>query len=361
MQALTAQSGTIVFTVKDNTTGYRLKSSNLVLQNNKSTPFSTDRKGQAYLTLEVGWYKFEFTSSGYKNHRTYFLVEEDKKLNVNIIMDSIEHSNPTVDESSNFILEGYIIDSLTGNPLNDVGVALPHFTMKTKTDETGYYRLSTKINHFSEVPYNEITKIDIEFSKNGLIVHKTKDFLVLPTLIRKNIELNLNGIETIESYAHGFNRTTEYSDINQEGTVILSNDIIEFLTPVSCNYNSTIRVGTSCSCTTCSTVQSMSIESYVQTGLDNEWISSWASNSLKAGAVAYRSYGAYYTVNPVNANFNIASSTCNQVWGSETAQTCINAATATSGEALEKNSTLFRSEYSAENYNAPQKLDSCLR
>jgi hypothetical protein len=96
----------------------------------------------------------------------------------------------------------------------------------------------------------------------------------------------------------------------------------------------------------------MSLEAYVQSGLDNEWISSWKAASLRAGAVAYRSYGAYYVKHPVKSNFDIASTTCNQAWGSETATTTINAAKATAGVVLIKSGAIFRSEYSAENNNA---------
>jgi hypothetical protein len=96
----------------------------------------------------------------------------------------------------------------------------------------------------------------------------------------------------------------------------------------------------------------MSLEAYVQSGLDNEWISSWKAASLQAGAVAYRSYGAYYIKHPVKSNFDIASTTCNQAWGSETATSTINAAKATAGVVLIKSGAIFRSEYSAENNNA---------
>ncbi|MGD5980656.1 SpoIID/LytB domain-containing protein, partial [Xanthomonas citri pv. citri] len=56
---------------------------------------------------------------------------------------------------------------------------------------------------------------------------------------------------------------------------------------------SSIRVGTSCSGRSCSGVSVYSLEDYVAKGLDEEWIPSWHAQSLAAGAVAYRTYGAY--------------------------------------------------------------------
>jgi len=40
---------------------------------------------------------------------------------------------------------------------------------------------------------------------------------------------------------------------------------------------------------TCTSVQVYTLDTYVRLGLDDEWISSWNSNSLKAGAIAFRS------------------------------------------------------------------------
>jgi hypothetical protein len=113
-----------------------------------------------------------------------------------------------------------------------------------------------------------------------------------------------------------------------------------------------IRVGTNCSCNSCSNVTVLSLESYVRSGLDNEWISSWGANSLKAGAIAYRSYGAYHVSNPIASNFDISSTTCRQVWdGTEVASTR-NAANDTQGMVLVKNGAIAFTEYSSENNNA---------
>ena len=56
---------------------------------------------------------------------------------------------------------------------------------------------------------------------------------------------------------------------------------------------STIRVGQSCSCSSCGSVVTVSMETYTKRVLGHEWITSWDAESLKAGALAVRSYGAY--------------------------------------------------------------------
>lgn len=119
-----------------------------------------------------------------------------------------------------------------------------------------------------------------------------------------------------------------------------------------------IRVGTNCSCTSCSGVDVLSLETYVAEGLDDEWIASWGGQSLRAGSVAYRSYGAWYVNHPLNGSYDICSSTCCQTFNSDAYPSTTNAAHATAGFMLQEGGALFRSEYSAENNNLQGSL-SC--
>lgn len=117
----------------------------------------------------------------------------------------------------------------------------------------------------------------------------------------------------------------------------------------------TIRVGLSCSCWNCSSVAVMSLETYVKRGLNDEWIASWRPDSLRAGAIAYRSYGASYVGS--GGTFDICSTTCCQVNDSDTSLSTDDAVEATSGILLERNGFLFRSEYSAQNNSWDDPLD----
>ena len=132
-----------------------------------------------------------------------------------------------------------------------------------------------------------------------------------------------------------------------------SDDLVAITPPAS------IRIGTSCSCTTCSGVDVRSLEGYVESGVDNEWISSWADHSLKAGSIPYRSYGAWYVVNPISGSYDICSTTCCQAWGSTSYTAVRAAANATAGIMLERGSGILRSEYSAE-LNARLGTLSCV-
>lgn len=115
---------------------------------------------------------------------------------------------------------------------------------------------------------------------------------------------------------------------------------------------SSIRVGRSCSCRSCSTVVTVSMETYVKRVLPNEWISGWNAESLKAGAIAIRSYGASYVYAPISSSYDICDTTCCQKYGTTQYASTDNATNATAGVYLVNSSgNIARAEYSAENNN----------
>jgi hypothetical protein len=120
-----------------------------------------------------------------------------------------------------------------------------------------------------------------------------------------------------------------------------------------------IRVGRNCSCASCSTVVTVSMETYVKRVLPHEWISSWHMESLKAGAVAIRSYGAWHVYNPRAANYDICDTTCCQVYSTTQYARTDSAVDATAGLYLvDSNDNIMRAEYSAEN-NDSSGADGC--
>ncbi|QWP78168.1 hypothetical protein J5226_07160 [Lysobacter sp. K5869] len=124
-----------------------------------------------------------------------------------------------------------------------------------------------------------------------------------------------------------------------------------------------IRVGTQCSGRSCSSVSVYAFEDYVGRGLDEEWIPSWNPQSLAAGAVAYRSYAAYYVAHPVNSRYDICASTSCQAFDNDSVAATVAAAAATRGVLLTRDgaSAAF-SEYSSENnaWDDPSDGLSCV-
>lgn len=130
-----------------------------------------------------------------------------------------------------------------------------------------------------------------------------------------------------------------------------------------------IRVGyadaactTPCCTNSCSNVCTLSLETYVRRGLDSEWIASWNTQSLRAGSIAYRSYGAWRVQNPMREAFDICSSACCQVNDAGTSSSTDAAVARTPGILLTRNgSAVFSAEYSAENnsWDSPNDGLSC--
>lgn len=116
-----------------------------------------------------------------------------------------------------------------------------------------------------------------------------------------------------------------------------------------------------CCGNSCATSQVFSLETYVQKGLDNEWISSWESDSLKAGSVPFRSYGAWHAIESPYNGYDICAGPCCQAFEQTSYASTVSTAVATRGILLELNGALARSEYSAENnaWNDPDDGLSC--
>lgn len=120
-----------------------------------------------------------------------------------------------------------------------------------------------------------------------------------------------------------------------------------------------IRVGRTCSCNSCSTVVTVSMETYVKRVLPSEWISGWNAESLKAGAIAIRSYGAWYVYHPISSSYDICDTTCCQKYTTTQYTSTNNAVDATAGLYLvDGNDNIMRAEYSAEN-NDSTGADGC--
>ena len=106
----------------------------------------------------------------------------------------------------------------------------------------------------------------------------------------------------------------------------------------------------SCCTGSCTNTCVLPLETYVRRGLDSEWIASWNTQSLRAGSIAYRSYGAWRVANPIRANFDICSSACCQVNDGGTSTSTDNAIARTPGILLTRSgNTAASAEYSAEN------------
>lgn len=374
--ALINPATTIAIAVRDQETGFAVANTAVTVTgpDGATTRIQTDENGLISFDADKGKYIFSFSANGYNQIETSFKGGDETNIAADISMDRISSSMRIASDdettrqvvaANNMILSGYVRSTVTNAPI--AGATVTAGGHATISDRNGFFTVTipVPVTAIKDAVAPGVTTLRITstgfkpylLNNIRLIADKLTVKVGLTPLTSASPDQRSATTEEVETYTHGMfdrtpadeaQRTSEYlriaeADKDAESAVAVAATIA---VPTS------IRVGTSCSCTTCSAVKVMSLEAYVQSGLDNEWISSWKAASLQAGAVAYRSYGAYYVKHPVKSNFDIASTTCNQAWGSETATSTINAAKATAGVVLIKSGAIFRSEYSAENNNA---------
>ncbi|MCX7924574.1 MAG: Ig-like domain repeat protein, partial [Fimbriimonadales bacterium] len=128
-----------------------------------------------------------------------------------------------------------------------------------------------------------------------------------------------------------------------------------------------IKVGRNCGNTRtgCTSVEVYTLDTYCKGVITNEWYACWGNvrfgsesppagmESLKAGAVAVRSYGVSFVYPPINSSYDICDSTACQVFTGNQSSNGNAAVDATTRYVLLTSSNnIARSEYSAENNNA---------
>lgn len=335
---------TIAVQVKDIYTGYAVPAT-IELQNTDSTlRFNSARINTQ---LRAGNYTLIIYAPGYERQHAQYSLTENKTLGITALLTPLTGYNITAPNNS---YSFYVSDEQTGLPIAGVQVFFVKENKTAFTNESGLAVIEPSQFTDTDNPLVQPITTDIEITKQGYGAYTLKDVVPVKSAAAFQVPLSVNG-KSIE-YPHHLLNNILHEEQQLHQNLPVEETIPVALTREACNPGSTIRVGTNCNCTDCTNVTQVSLESYVQSGLDNEWISSWNTSSLRAGAIAYRSYGAWYINNPVDANYDIANTTCNQVWDATTVASCVAAANATAGIVLTNSSgDIFRSEYSAETNN----------
>lgn len=251
------------------------------------------------------------------------------------------------------LLTGVATDGATGGPLADATVQIEGGGPAVVTGHDGSYRLAYRAGPVEESGLPP--RGSLRISREGYGELRLTGIVLTGGVERLSANLYPGGSSREEPFSHKLYSSLEELALVQSAPHDEEPLAVEARAPGSgldiavVTPPASIRVGMSCSCTTCGTVDVLSLETYVRRGLNDEWISSWDGDSLRAGAIAYRSYGAYYTAHPLNANYDICSTTCCQVNDTDTSASTDAAVNATAGILLLRSGSVLRSEYSAEN------------
>jgi len=242
-------------------------------------------------------------------------------------------------------LAGWVSDRETRGPVEGAVISVNHHAVQARSNAQGYYEL------FLPAPVIRsglLAPVFVRVEAAGHSALTIADRLLAAGSARLNIVL---GEAPIQAGGH-----------RQLQSLMPGPDSsgIERVLPPRLGQGdappSSITVGfADASCTqrccsgNCPNSCSMTLEDYVRRGLPKEWIASWNFDALAAGAVAYRSYGAWHVLNPPHTAYDICSSACCQVNEPGTQANTNAAVAATAGLMLKRDGQIFRSEYSAQN------------
>ncbi len=307
-------------------------------ENGKTFYYKTDKTGRALIPAQ-GKIRLEVVAKDYRPLSSRFDLSGD--LKVSFLLEPVGFDFP---ENPEVFLLAKIFDAETYEPLaGKVTISLPGYTYST-TFASGKWAVDRKTFESVWGRYKEDDTIRYQLEVPG---YQT---LIVSERIPKAFTVKDFRLKKIRTYE---NRREFSVPLNPDKKIkaLFEKNASKPATQTQCNrMPANIRVGTNCSCNTCSNVQVMSLEAYVRTGLNDEWIASWHLESLKAGALPYRTYGAYYVYHPIHSNYDIANTTCKQVWDADYSTRCVQAQQATQGQYIETpGGAVAFSEYSAEN------------
>jgi hypothetical protein len=381
-QPSSASGGSLKLVVRDSMTGFALHGEVISQVNNGAGALWTNAKGQGNYLLVNGRNELEIHAANHKSLLTHFEPDLQSVKNVTLWVDPLEPPDelrPEIIASKlrpgQALLHGHVVDSETGLPIKGALVRLQQAGVKSETDARGYFLLYgpvTPVNPIDELPGSDNLIVNVKGFKtyhraNVTVAEGATHFIIDMSpgagVIKKDdthklklspeqLRNSQTGISEGSGQASGVGGRTL---MPQEATAeVRSREVVNqssgLVVPTS------IRVGSNCPSgrTSCTTFNVYSLDTYVGRGLDDEWFSSWDMESLKAGAIAYRSYAVWFVYNPISANYDICNTTsCQAHDPTDFSTRVINATDSTTGMIV-TNSTgtgPFFAEYAAENNN----------
>ena len=364
----TVEAREFTVTLRDSVTGKRVSGTVTdVSEGVNVRSFLTDAAGKGSFQLADGRNDLEIEAPGYNSLKTHF-DGGDAGLDVTIWLDPVALPNemrPAAIESrlqnGSTLIHGHLTDSESGRPLANARVYLENAKAEARTDKTGYfilYAATPPVDPAGDLPGSD----DLVVEHGGRVIYRRNNILLPDGAIHFIIDANDNTpsvTDATHTLVTSHREVAAVSDGSGSGSgsgdedINRNNDINKTDQPSAVTVPTSIRVGFTCpTSTTCSTVQVFALDTYVRLGLDDEWISSWNTNSLKAGAIAYRSYGSYYVAHPKTATYDICSTTSCQVIDPNDSAASVDTATAqTTGSIVTDagGNNVFFAEYAAEN------------
>ena len=380
ISAIGQETGEIVISVRDIETGYSLPAFifiSKVMEDGSTGPVIDSFQaslGEVLKSYPAGKYIIELKMEGYKPIKSWFVIEAGEKTVNRFMLSPVESKErklrlkaAEVVPSNMAVVSGYITDDETGQPLEGVHIVFEKTNIETYSDQRGYYKISIPIKENMRFNDREIKAIQetIIFSLIGYkTIQETNVLITAGHSLKKNITMFKGKGEIIHNRTHPMllNPDRKSRGLNELEDHILpplsittnleknasTDQIIVKQPPPSIRVGFSSTWGPCCYPSECTNTITYTLEDYVRLGWGDEWIPSWGVHALRAGAVAYRSYGAYHVYHPRGSNHDICSSGCCQKFDPDNDGLT---SKKTAGIMLQKGGNIFFAEYSAENNN----------
>jgi hypothetical protein len=353
---MTSVAADLTVRVRDSRTGAAIRAN--VWTGPRNTTALTGEAGSTNVSMAAGDNRLEISAKGYRTLSTYF-ENTGTDLNVTFWLDPMQlpvelETTSTGGKRGSGVLNGYVIDVDSGQPVSGARVYLSSLRISTRSDTRGYFKLEvpeSSLEHKGDLPPTD----DLVAEIGGSVVYRKSGIALLKGISAFVIDADRDG-QTADGLHKLMLNADELGRTQSGGEPIaLFESLRSYSSPSAVVVPSSIRVGFGCPTkTTCSSVQVFSLDTYTRLGLDDEWFSSWNTNSLKAGAIANRSYGVWHIYNPLHANYDICNTTSCQVIDPNDSAASTDLATAQTTGTIVVNSARtgpFFAEYSAENNN----------
>ncbi|MEI6950289.1 SpoIID/LytB domain-containing protein [Paraflavisolibacter sp. H34] len=362
-------SATLSFSIRDAQTGRPVQATVQVFASSFARKALTDKGGTINWKVPSKKHLVSISAPQYKPQTTSYTPEALKKLSISVLLDPVAKRGLAPQEASGPITNkavvcGYVLDEKTSEPVAGALVKMAINGKESKTDADGFFKLESPTYTPSNGTDKHVIRTSLVIEKSGYKTLSYKEIPLFEDLFKCKINLRKGTGITVWEYQHPVldpERPPYSSGITERAEVAAVSPIPypAATSDSACTAPATIRVyhgddQKECKgCNNCTSITQLSLETYVETGLDDEWLASWSQESLKAGAVAYRTYAAWRVQHPRSANYDISAYPCDQNWeGADASAKTKAAATATTGELLvNKSNLLLKAEYSAETNN----------
>jgi len=362
-QATKPGKGLLELRVRDSTTGYAVEGAWVVDARGGAAgrTYRLPANAQFRAEVAIGSHSLEIGAPSYRAVTTKAVASSGDALPMTVWLDPVRLADDlrrqdrgAAEAPGSAIIRGFVVDRDSGVPISGAEVSLG--SARIETDERGFFSVSMPVSS----PAGDALPSQSEL-RVGSAGHQAYVLSNLPLVEGESeliVELSRGTGTQVQNDAHKLLRGPVELEQSQSAPAGVGPEAPPEA-PTEGRSNaaqvsappSSIRVGYNCSCTNCSTVEVMSLETYVRRGLPREWIASWNAHSLRAGAIAYRSYGSYYVYHPLRPQYDICNSTCCQVNSTATSPSTDSATAYTAGILLQRAGSIFRAEYSAENNN----------